>query len=149
MDTDQAGGRAAPDHREQKPLKTLLVAKAAIEGLAGLFLMLFPSRALYLLIGRPLDGPSGNALGRIVAGSLLALGIACWAARHESKSRGAVGLVVGPVIYDATVMTSLLYMDLVVRIYGLLLWAAVSLHSVLAACSIFSLRSGLQAPAPE
>ncbi len=111
--------------------------------------MLFPLGAVYLLIGRPLDGPSGNGLGRIVAGSLLALGIACWASCHESKSRGAVGLVSGLFIYDATVVTSLLCMDLVVGIYGLLLWAAVSLHSALAAWSIFSLRSGLQAPATE
>ncbi len=128
------------------PLKTLLIAKAAVEGLAGLLVMLFPAQAVSLLVGTPPEGPVGNALARIAAAALLALGIACWLAREDSKSPTAAGLILGLILYDATLLVSLLYVDLVVRSAGLLLWPAVSLHLVLGAWSILCLGKGLRRP---
>ena len=127
-------------------LKTLLLVKAAVEGLAGLLLLLFPSQAVSLLVGMPLESPGGYVLGRIAAAALLALGIACWAARDESKSRAAVGLILALVLYDATVVVLLLYVRLVAGNSGLILWPAVALHWGLGAWSILCLGRGLPRP---
>ncbi len=88
-------------------MKTLLFAKAVVEGLTGLLLLLFPSQAASLLVGTPLEGPSGYVLGRIAAAALLAVGIACWVARDDSKSRAAAGLTLALVFYDAIVVVLL------------------------------------------
>jgi hypothetical protein len=127
-------------------LKTLLLVKAVVEGLAGLLLLLFPSQAVSLLVGTPLEGPSGYVLGRVAAASLLALGIACWVARDESKSRTAAGLIVALVLYDAIVVVLLLYERLVAGNSGLILWPAVALHLGLGAWSVLCLGSGLPRP---
>jgi hypothetical protein len=62
-------------------LKTLLIAKAAVEVLAGLALAFFPSLSVSILLGSPLDTPAGTVVARIAAAALLTLGIACWLAR--------------------------------------------------------------------
>ena len=117
-----------------------------MEGLAGLLLLLFPSQAVSLLVGTPLEGPSGYVLGRIAAAGLLALGIACWVARDESKSRAAAGLILALVLYDAIVVVLLLYVRLVAGNSGLILWPAVALHFALGAWSVLCLGSGLSRP---
>jgi hypothetical protein len=61
-------------------LKTLLIVKAAVEGLACLALALFPSLLASLLLGSPLDTPVGTVIARMAGAALLTLGIACWLA---------------------------------------------------------------------
>ena len=127
-------------------MRTLLLAKAVVEGLAGLLLLLFPSQAVSLLVGAPLKDPSGYVLGRIAAAALLALGIACWVARDESKSRAAAGLILALVLYDAIVVVLLVYVYLVAGNSGLILWPAVVLHLGLGAWSVLCLGRGLPRP---
>jgi len=117
-------------------LKTLLFVKAVVEGLTGLLLALFPSQVVSLLVGTPLEGPNGELVGRIAAASLLALGIACWVACDESRSRAAAGLILALVLYDAAVVVLLLYVRLVAGNSGLVLWPAVALHVGLGAWSV-------------
>jgi Kef-type K+ transport system membrane component KefB len=117
-----------------------------VEGLAGLLLLLFPSQAVSLLVGTPLEGPSGYVLGRIAAAALLAVGIACWVARDDSKSRAAAGLTLALVFYDAIVVVLLLYVRLVAGDFGLILWPGVVLHLGLGAWSVLCLGRGLPRP---
>jgi hypothetical protein len=74
--------------------KSLFVVTAVIEAGAGLALMIWPSTAAMLLLGSSLDNPAGLTLGRVAGAALLALGVACWLARHDAESRPAVGLIV-------------------------------------------------------
>lgn len=95
-------------HQRGTPTKTLLIVKAAVEALAGLALVTFPSLAIYFLTGQMLTEPGGYVLGRIAGVALVALGISCWLARNESQSRADLGLIGGLLFYDVGVTLILL-----------------------------------------
>src|SRR5208337_1085383 len=84
----------------ERTMKILLAATAAIELGAGLALMCFPSAAVALLLGSPLDAPAAVTLGRLAGVALFALGLACWLARGDAPSRAARGLVAAMVVYN-------------------------------------------------
>ena len=67
-------------------MKNLLTVSAVIELGAGLALLAFPSAAVKLLFGSPLDTPAGVALGRLAGAALLTLGIACWRGSRDFKA---------------------------------------------------------------
>jgi hypothetical protein len=121
-------------------MKTLLIAKSAVEVLAGLALALFPSMSVSLLLGSPLDVPVGTVLGRIAGVALLTLGIACWLARNDSQSPAAAGLIVALLFYDAAVVVILLSARFALGLSGIGLWPAVVLHSGLGIWSLLCLR---------
>jgi len=125
-------------------MKTLLIAKSAVEVLAGLALLFIPSTVVSLALGIHLERPGVIALARFVGVILLALGIACWLVRNHSESRGAVGLIIGLLGYDVYVVALLLFAHLAAHLSGIALWPAVSLHSGLAAWSLFCLREKLR-----
>jgi len=74
-------------------MKQLNAVSAMIAAGAGAALISFPSAVVKLLLGVPLDAPAAVALGRLTAGSLIALGIACWFAGGDTLSRAASGIV--------------------------------------------------------
>jgi riboflavin transporter FmnP len=123
-------------------VKTLLIAKSAVEVLAGLALALFPSISISFLLGSPLDLPAGTVLGRIAGIALLVLGIACWLAHNDSQSSAAIGLIVALLFYDAVVVVILLSARFAMGLSGMVLWPAVVLHSGLGIWSLLCLRKG-------
>jgi hypothetical protein len=130
-------------------MKTLLTAKSVVEVLAGLALALLPSMAVPLLIGSPLDAPSGIVVGRLAGAALVTLGIACWLARSDSQSRAAAALIAALLVYDVAVVVILLNARFAMELSGILLWPAVALHSALGIWSLLCLRKTTPRRSPE
>ena len=82
-------------------MKHLLVVTAVIEAGAGVALLCCPSAAAALLLGSGLATPSAVTLGRVAGAALLTLGVACWLARRDGRSRAATGLVAAMLLYNA------------------------------------------------
>jgi hypothetical protein len=123
-------------------MKTLLIAKAAVEVGAGLALAFFPSLLASLLLGSPLDIPVGTVIARMAGAALLTLGIACWLARNDSQSRAATGLIVALLFYDAAVVAIFLFARLAIGLSGIGLWPVVIVHSGFGVWSLLCLRKG-------
>ena len=81
-------------------MSALYAATAVIEVGAGLALLCIPSAAVQILLGAPFEAPAALAVARVGGAALLALGVACWLARGDTKSRAARGLVAAMVIYN-------------------------------------------------
>jgi hypothetical protein len=121
--------------------KSLFVVTAVIEVGAGLALMIWPSTAAMLLLGSSLDNPVGLTLGRVAGAALLALGVACWLARHDAESRPAVGLIVAMLLYNSAAVLFLAVASIGVGLFGIALWPAVTLHAAMAVWCITHVRS--------
>ena len=122
-------------------MNALYAATAVIEVGAGLALLCIPSAAVQILLGAPFEAPEGVAVARVGGAALLALGVACWLARGDTKSRAARGLVAAMVIYNVGVALILGTAGIRLSPVGFVLWpAAVVLHAVMAIWCIGSLR---------
>ncbi len=126
-------------------MKILLGATAAVELGAGVALMGFPSVAVKLLFGSPLDDPAAMALGRLAGAALFTLGIACWLARGDAQSRAARGLVAAMTFYNLAAVAVFMFAGLGAGLAGIALWPAVILHAAMAVWCVTCL---LRKPAP-
>jgi len=122
-------------------MKNLLVVNAMIEAATGLTLLGLPSLVVSLLLGASFDSPSALVVARVAGAALLSLGVACWLARNDEKSRATVGVVTAMLLYNIAAVSVLTYAGLGVRLSGIGLWPAVLLHTALAAWCIACLRS--------
>src|SRR5258708_22683249 len=73
-------------------VNTLQTATAAFEAGAGLALLCFPSVAVALLLGVPLETPASLAVARVGGAALLTLGVAVLISRGDTQSASARGL---------------------------------------------------------
>ena len=122
-------------------MSALFAATAVIEVGAGLALLLIPSAAVQILLGAPFEAPAALAVARVGGAALLALGVACWLARDDTKSRAARGLIAAMVIYNVGVALVLGTAGIRLSPAGFVLWpAAVVLHAAMAIWCIMSLR---------
>ena len=118
-------------------MKNLLTLTALLEAPTGLALLALPSYLPTLLLGSSLDGPVALTVARVAGVALLALGIACWVARHDGQSRAAKGLVGAMLLYNAGIVTLLVYAAMGLGISGIALWPVVLIHAVMAAwCAV-------------
>jgi hypothetical protein len=121
-------------------MKTLHTASAVIELGAGLALLGYPSVAVSFLIGVPLEGPAALAVARVCGAGLLTLGVACWLSRGDTQSRAANGLIAAMLLYDVAVAAILAYAGIGNGLYGVALWPAVILHTVMSVWCVAVLR---------
>jgi hypothetical protein len=121
--------------------KTLLGATAVIEVATGLALMIWPSAVAMLLLGASLGTPAGLTIGRVAGAALLALGAACWFARHDGQSRSAAGLIVAMLLYNSAVALFLAVAGIVSGLAGIALWPAVILHAAMSVWCVANIRS--------
>jgi hypothetical protein len=122
-------------------VSALYAATAVIEVGAGLALLCIPSAAVQILLGATLEAPAALAVARVGGAALLALGVACWLARGDTKSRAARGLVAAMVTYNLGVALILAAAGIRLSPVGFVLWpAAVVLHAAMAIWCIMSLR---------
>ena len=113
-------------------MSRLLKFTAIIEVATGLGLMAVPSVVVRLLLGSPLDTSAAGILGRVAGAALLALGVACWLARDDTKSRTARGLVVAMLMYNIVATAVLAFAGIRLGLHGVALWPAVVLHAAMA-----------------
>jgi hypothetical protein len=113
-------------------MKILLAATAVIEAGTGVALLVAPSIVVKLLLGSPLDSASAIALGRVAGAALFALGIACWLASGDTRSRAARGLVAAMTFYNVAAVAVFMFAGLGAKLAGVALWPAVILHTVMA-----------------
>jgi riboflavin transporter FmnP len=117
-------------------VRVLLVIKAAVEAATGIALVLAPSLVLSFLLGAPLDAPVGKVVCRIAGAALLTIGIACWFARNDTRSRATIGLIEATLLYDFAVAVILLVARLDMGLSGIALWPAVAFYLGLAITSL-------------
>jgi len=127
-------------------MKSLLIVTAALETAIGLALLGVPSLVISLLLGGSLDAPAALLVARVTGAALLSLGVACWLARNDEKSRAAVGLVTAMLLYNAAAVLVLLYASIGLALSGIGLWPAVLLHAALAVWCIACLRNQRVSP---
>jgi hypothetical protein len=118
----------------------LQTATAVIEAGAGLALLCFPSAAVALLLGAPLEASAGLTVARVGGAALLTLGAAFWLARGDTQSRAARGLVAAMVLYNLGVAIILGAAGIRSQPVGIVLWPAVVLHAAMTIWCIMSLR---------
>lgn len=116
-------------------MKHLLTATAALEAGAGLALLTVPS----LVFGPGIDTPTGTTVARVAGAALLAIGVACWLARHDGESHAARGLVGGLVVYNAFVIAVLAYAGTALGLSSGGLWSAAAIHAVMTVWCVTSL----------
>jgi len=116
-------------------MKHLLTATAVLEVGAGLALSAAPS----LVFGPAIDTPTGSTVARIAGAALLAIGVACWLARHDGQSRAGRGLVGGLVVYNALMVAVLAYAGTALGLSSGGLWPAAAIHAVMTAWCVTSL----------
>ena len=122
-------------------MKNLLTVTAGIEAATGLALLGLPSLVVSLLLGGSLDTPAALVVARVTGAALLSLGVACWLARNDEKSRAAVGVVTAMLMYNVAAVAVLAYAGIGLGLSGIGLWPAVLLHAALAVWCIACLRT--------
>lgn len=95
---------------------------------------------MHLLLGVSLDAAAARVLARVAGMALITLGIACWLAHHDMKSRAGRGLLGAMLFYNISVAAVLSYPGLALGLSGVLLWPAVLLHASLAIGCLVCLR---------
>jgi hypothetical protein len=129
-------------------MKTLQIASALIELGAGLALLSYPSVAVALLVGARLEEPAALTVPRVCGAALLTLGVACWLARGDTQSRAANGLVAAMLFYDVAVAALLAAAAIGDGLYGVALWPAVVLHTLMGLWCVACLRHNFPKPSP-
>jgi hypothetical protein len=132
-------------------MKNLLTLEAVIEAGAGLGIVVLPSLLATLLLGSSLDTPVELTFARVAGVALLALGVACWLARHDGQSRTARGLLGALVVYNAGVFMVLAYAGIALGLLGIGLWPVVVVHAAMTVWCVMGLLNKPavpQAPAP-
>ncbi len=121
-------------------MRKLLATTAVLEAGTGLGILALPSAVASLMLGSPLDTPAAVAVARIAGVALLALGVACWLARHDELGPSARGLVGAMILYNAGVIAVLVHGAVVVAMAGIALWPTVIAHAAMGVWCITRLR---------
>lgn len=119
--------------------RELFIATAFLESLTGIALLLAPSFVVNLLLGEAISTSTELTISRIGGSAILALGIACWLARDDEKSRGAKAITGGLLVYNVMVFVSLAN-SAYTAITTPALIAALIIHLLLGINCIFTLK---------
>ena len=112
-------------------MRKLLATTAVLEAGTGLGIVAAPSAVASLMLGSPLDTSAAVAVARIAGVALLALGVACWLARHDDLGPSARGLVGAMVLYNVGVIAVLVHEAVGRAIGGIALWPTVVAHAAM------------------
>lgn len=129
--------------------RQLLIATALLEAATGIALLVSPSGVASLLLGAPLDTPSGLRVAQVAGGALLALGLACWLARNDAHSLAARGIVLAMLLYNVTILTILAYAKFDASTSAPGFWLAAGTHALLTAWCVASVRTTTAPPSHD
>ena len=121
--------------------RQLLTVAAVAETAIGVMLVASPSVVAAMLRGASLDATPALIVGRVAGAALLSLGGACWLARDDGPSRALRGLVAAMLLYNCVAVAVLASVGAGMRLVGVLMWPAVTLHAGLAVWCVACLRS--------
>lgn len=121
-------------------MKKLLVITALLEAGTGVALLLAPVLVVRILLGDSLDPASGVAVGRVAGAAILALSVACWAARDAGTGKAVAGIVAAMLLYNVVVAALLIYVRFGPGLSGPGLWPVVFLHAALGGWCMVCLR---------
>jgi len=121
-------------------MKALLIVTAVLEAATGVGFLLSPPVGFRLLLGASLDTPGALAIARVAGAALLALGLACWLAIRDVRSRAARGVVAAMLLYNAAVVAVLLHAGIGLGLLDAGPWPAAGLHTAMALWCVASLR---------
>jgi len=110
---------------------------ALLEIGAGVALLVAPAMVITLVFG-PSEMQPAAAMGRLAGAALLALGAACWWARHDGDSLASRALMSALLIYNAAVV-GLVFSGSFGSISPLL-WALIVVHGSMALWCVWWLR---------
>ena len=122
-------------------MRTLLSVTAVLEAAAGLGIVVLPSVAASLLLGSSFDTVGALVVARVAGVALLALGVACWLARHDEGTRAVRGLVGAMALYNVGVLALFVHAALVWEASAIALWPVVVGHAVMGFWCIISLSA--------
>ncbi len=120
--------------------RTLLIVTALVEAPIGLMLLVAPALVVAFLLGVSLDAPAAMIVARIAGAALLSLSGACWLARDDGRSPARRGLVAAMLLYNCAAAALLAHAAAGVRLVGVLMWPAVTLHAMLAVWCVACFR---------
>src|SRR4029453_7800344 len=120
-------------------MKLLLIIAAVIEAVAGVALLLIPTVAVSMLLGVPLDTPTGLVAARIAGAALAALAIACWQARNGERGSPVTGVIEAMSFYNFAAAMVLVYAGIRLDLRSALLWPAIVLHLGVGAWCVLTL----------
>jgi hypothetical protein len=120
--------------------KLFLLITAFVEAATGLCLLFLPAVLFTILLG--LDHATVDAIfvGRLAGAALLAIGIASWMARTDTRTPAQLGMLTGILIYNLAASMLLAFAGAVLKMIGVLLWPAVAVHAILAVWCFSCLR---------
>ena len=121
-------------------MKKLLTLTAIIEAATGLALLATPAMITRLLLGGTLDTPAALTVARVAGAGLLALGIACWLASQDTRSRAVRGLIGAMGFYNIAAVAILAFAGIGFGLRGVALWPAIILHAVMTVWCVACLR---------
>lgn len=138
-----AGARFGVVTSVTRPMKAkrLFVVTAVAEVGIGLALLLLPQLPVSMLFGTPLGAAGAQPVARVAGAALLSLGLACWLARDDERSRAAAGLIAAMLTYNTAAVAVLVHAGIGLRLFGIGLWPAVLLHAALAVWCLACLRN--------
>lgn len=123
----------------RRPLFLLVTAFG--EGLTGLALLLWPSLLLVLLLGAQEPGVEALLIARVAGAALLAIGLMCGLAVHDTGGLALRALLAGVLLYDLAVAAVLIYAAAGLYLAGFLLWPVVLAHMALALWGTLCIRA--------
>ena len=120
--------------------RLFLSVTALVEAATGLCLLIVPAVLFIVLLG--LDHATVDAIfvGRLAGAALLAIGIASWTARIDTRTPTQIGLLTGILVYNAAATLLLAYAGAVLKMMGVLLWPTVVIHAILSVWCFGCLR---------
>jgi hypothetical protein len=113
-------------------MKILLIVTAVIEGVVGFLLFIMPAIVVPVLLGAPIDTPTGMVAGRLAGAAIIALAICCWQARNAERSGAGLGIVMAMLFYNMAAAAVLVYAGVRLGLQSVYIWPTIVLHSALA-----------------
>lgn len=110
-------------------MKMLLMVTTVFEGAVGLGLFLIPAVLVPVLLGSPIDTPTGMVAGRLAGAAILSLAVCCWQARNSEPDGAGLGVVTAMLFYNIAAAAVLVYAGVRLGLQSQFIWPTIVLHA--------------------